>query len=391
MSQTLVGLSPDLTRLVEESYDIEVRGANLLVHHVPFVNASGSVEYGILVSELSTNGERTIRPGRHEMWLVGGVPYDHMGRRVSVVNSEVPTDFGPGLVASCSMSAKVHNQPPENYYDKVVNYVSILSHYARGIDATAKHTEFPVRESTAEESVFRYHDSFTSRAGLSAVTAKLSIATVAIVGLGGTGSYVLDLITKTPVEEIHLFDDDVLFAHNAFRAPGAASLEELKVEPRKVDYFVSKYDAIRRNIFPHRVKLGAHNVNELSNMSFVFLALDSGPQKKVIVDFLISANIPFVDSSMGMQRKENTLRGQMQVTTGKSEHYGHIGRRISFADVNADEYDWNIQTADLNMMNAALAVIKWKKMLGYYADERQELNSSYTVASNLLISGETPE
>lgn len=391
MSQTLVGLSPDLRRLVDESYDIEIRRENLLVHHVPFVNEGGSVQYGILVSELSTNGEQTIQPGRHEMWLVGGIPYDHRGQKVSVVNSEVATDFGEGLVAACSMSAKVHNQSPANYYEKVVNYVSILSRYARGVEPTSTHANFPARESSIEESVFRYHDSFTSRAGLSAVTAKLRIGKVAIVGLGGTGSYILDLVAKTSVDEIHLFDHDAFYAHNAFRAPGAASLDELRVEPCKVNYLANKYDVMRRNIFPYPVMLSAENVSELNGMDFVFLALDAGPQKKTIVDALVAANVPFVDASMGMQRKENTLRGQIQVTTGKSGHYGHIGRRISFADVNANEYDWNIQTADLNMMNAAMAVIKWKKFLGYYADERQELNSSYTVASNLLINGETPE
>lgn len=391
MSQTLVDHSPDLTRLVQESYDIEIRGSNLLVHHVPFVNSTGTVEYGILISELSTNAERTIKPGRHEMWLVGGVPYDHLGRKVSVVNSEVPTSFGPGLVAACSMSAKVHSQPPEDYYDKVVNYVGILSSYARGLDPSATHANFPVRESTSDESVFCYHDSFTSRAGLSAVSEKLQKDRVAIVGLGGTGSYTLDLVAKTPVEEIHLYDDDVLYAHNAFRAPGAASLDELRSEPHKVTYFAAKYEAIRRNIFPHPVKVTEGNIGEITSMTFVFLALDAGPTKQMIVKALESANVPFVDSSMGVQRKDDSLRGVLQVTTGSKGRYSHISKRISFVDVNANEYDWNIQTADLNMMNASMAVIKWKKMRGYYADDKREFNSTYTVTRNQMISGEVAD
>src|SRR5580693_3571917 len=109
MSQTLVGRSPDLAQLLEESYDIEIRDSNLLVHHVPYVDSAGSVQYGILVSELSTNGERTIQPGRHEMWLVGGVPYDHLGQKIRVVIDEEGLDFGSGLRASCRMSAKVHS------------------------------------------------------------------------------------------------------------------------------------------------------------------------------------------------------------------------------------------------------------------------------------------
>jgi hypothetical protein len=35
---------------------------------------------------------------------------------------------------------------------------------------------------------------------------------------------VLDFTAKTHVKEIHLFDGDTFFQHNAFRAPGAANL-----------------------------------------------------------------------------------------------------------------------------------------------------------------------
>jgi len=391
MSQTPVGRSPDLTKLVEEEYDVEVRDENLLVHHVPFVNVNGAVEYGILVSELTTNGEQTVRPGRHEMWLVGGIPYDHLGQKILIINDENPHDFGGGLVAACRMSGKVHGQHPENYYDKVANYVRVLSEPARAIDPSATHKNFPARESRADESVFRYHDAATSRSGLSAVTGKLKLGKVAIAGLGGTGSYILDLVAKTPVEEVHLYDDDTLYAHNAFRSPGAASLDELKASPRKVDYLFSKYDPMHRNIVPHPVRVTAENVAELSDMSFVFLAIDAGPGKRVIIEALEAAYVPFVDCGLGVQRHENSLRGKLRVTAGTDGHYSHIPSRVSFGNENDNEYDWNIQTADLNMMNAAMAVIRWKKLFGYYVDGKQEFHSTYTVAWNQMLSGEVAE
>lgn len=388
MSSTLVGRSPDLTQLVEEEYDIEVRDGNLLVHHVPYVNSLGAVEFGILVSEVTTNGEQTLQPGRHEMWLVGGIPYDGLGQKVRIVNNENPHDFGGGLIAACSMSGKVHGELPPNYYDKVSNYVRILSGYARLIDPAVTHKGYPPRESKAEESIFRYHDAATSRAGLSAITAKLRLGRVAIVGLGGTGSYILDLVAKTPVEELYLYDDDVLYAHNAFRFPGATSLEELRASPRKVDYLFSKYDLMRRNIIVHASKVTHHNVADLLSMSFVFLAIDAGQAKRLIIEELEAAQVPFVDCGMGVQRQENFLRGVLRVTAGMEGHYSHIRAHVSFGSENDDEYDWNIQTADLNMLNAAMAVIRWKKMCGYYADEKRELNSTYTVTRNQMISGE---
>jgi len=388
---TLVDRSPDLTQLVADGYDVEVRDGNLLIHHAPYVNSAGQVDYAILVSELSTNAERTITPGRHEVWVVGDVPHDHQGSKISIIADENRFDYGNGLVACCRLSGKPGGQMPVDYHQKISNYVDVLGRYARAIDPTATHTDYPPRETSAEESVFCYHDSATSRAGLSAVTAKLKVGKIAIVGLGGTGSYVLDLVAKTPVNELHLYDDDVLYAHNAFRAPGAATFDDVKETPPKVQYFAERYSQFRRNIVPHPVRVTEGNVDELLAMDFVFLTLDAGPSKRIIVERLKEHGVAFVDCGMGVQRQDNSLRGIVRVTTGAKDHCEHLDRRISYADVGADEYDWNIQTADLNMLNAAMAVLKWKKLCGYYVDSKHEYNSQFTVARNQLHNGEVAE
>ena len=64
--------------------------------------------------------------------------------------------------------------------------------------------------------------------------------------MGGTGSYVLDLVAKTPVPEIHLFDGDRLLNHNAFRSPGAPTLAQLGEKQLKVTYFADIYSRMRR-------------------------------------------------------------------------------------------------------------------------------------------------
>ena len=128
--------------------------------------------------------------------------------------------------------------------------------------------------------------------GLSAVTAKLKVSKLAIVGLGGTGSYILDLVAETPVGEIHLFDDDVLLAHNAFRTPGAASFSELERKPKKVDYLSGKYSAMRRKIVAASAEISHDNVDELQDMDFVFIAADGGSHTKTIVEALESWSVP---------------------------------------------------------------------------------------------------
>lgn len=72
--------------------------------------------------------------------------------------------------------------------------------------------------------------------------------------------------------------------------------------------------------------------------------------------------------------------------TGIPGHRDHVraGNRIAFA-VGGDEYDHNIQIADLNMLNAALVVIKFKKLCGFYADDERELFTAWTIAASQLL------
>jgi len=76
-----------------------------------------------------------------------------------------------------------------------------------------------------------------------------------------------------------------------------------------------------------------------------------------------------------------------RVTTSTPDQREHISQRVSFSDNDSDNpYDKNIQVADLNALNAALAVIKWKKLCGFYLDLEKEHNTTYTTSCNLLTS-----
>jgi hypothetical protein len=53
-------------------------------------------------------------------------------------------------------------------------------------------------------------------------------------------------------------------------------------------------------------------------------------------------------------------------------------------------YDSNIQIAELNAFNACLAVIKWKKLYGFYLDLEHEMHSVYQIDGNVLTGEDTP-
>lgn len=391
MSHQLISHSPDLNRLRNEGFDIEVVSNYLLVRHVPYAANGGVVAYGTIVSELSVSGQSTIRPGNHVISFAGGVPCDNFGVQLKQINSVGQMTLAEGVISDCTFSSK----PPEGYYSdyyaKITLYVNMISGFAQALDSSATARTFPVVRVDEEDYVFRYLDSASSRAGISFIADKLALPRVAIIGLGGTGSYILDLISKTPIKEIHLYDDDRFHAHNAFRSPGAASSDELDLAPLKVDYFLQKYNPIRTGIVVHPVRVDDLNVAELREMSFVFIAMDSGPDKKCIVEELERVGIPFVDVGMGLYRHDDEIDGIVRVTTSTPGRRDHVWnhQRISFAEFPNDEYH-NLQVADLNMLNAALAVIKWKKLFGFYADYEHEHFSAYAIGSHRLLNDDVP-
>ena len=257
------------------------------------------------------------------------------------------------------------------------------------VDPNVTAKTFPVNELVkehGEKGVFNYIDTASSRAAIDSVTNKLALESIAIVGLGGTGSYVLDLVAKTPVREIHLFDGDTFLQHNAFRSPGAASIEDLQAKPAKTRYFARKYSKMHRGITGHESNIDESNVEQLQTMDFVFLCLDQGPAKGLIVQKLEEFGIPFVDVGMGVDLTDNTLGGILRVTASTVSRRDHVRNRISFAGDDGDnEYANNIQIADLNALNAALADIKWKKLFGFYRDLKGEHHTTYTIDGNLLL------
>lgn len=387
MSQQLINHSPDLKRLRDEGYDVAVQSNYLLIRRVPYVNSNREVKRGILISELSLAGDVTTAPSTHVVYFTGDHPCNKDGSLLMKIKHQSEQQrLGPDLVANHSFSSKP-SEGYKDYYEKMSTYATIISSPAESIDPRATATVFPIIEAEADHSVFNYMDTASSRAGIQIVSRKLELAKVGIIGLGGTGSYVLDLVAKTPIKEIHLFDGDQFLQHNAFRSPGAPSLDELRAAPKKVVYFKSRYAHLHRHIVANDCFIDASNIEQLRGMSFVFLCLDSGSAKKVIVEKLEDWAVPFIDVGMGVELVDDALGGILRITTSipKTPQSAKSRQRISFSERGENnDYSRNIQIADLNALNATLAVVKWKKLCGFYRDLEKEHTSVYTIDGNIL-------
>lgn len=386
MSQQLINRSPDLKRLRDEGYEIEVcQGGYLVVHAVPYLDHSRQLRIGTLVSELTLAGDITTKPGSHTVYYSGEYPCDRDGSPIPQIrNSSKRKTLTPGLDVDHMFS----NKPKggyKDYHEKITTYVKIITHPAISLFPHANPCTFKLIESD-ESSVFEYIDTASSRAGIGAVSDKLSGKKIGIVGLGGTGSYILDLVAKMAVGEIHLFDGDVFQQHNAFRSPGAASLASLQTHAPKVDYFQKLYSELHRNVVPHAFFVDESNVETLKGLDFVFLCLDNNQARKQIATKLEEFGISFIDVGLGVNLIDDTLIGQIRVTTSTSSTREPARSRMPMSDLNVDnDYVSNIQVCELNALNASFAVMKWKKLEGFYQDLETEYNMVYAVNVNQLV------
>lgn len=201
----------------------------------------------------------------------------------------------------------------------------------------------------------------------------------------------LDLVAKTPAREIHLFDGDLFEQHSAFRAPGAASLRELEEKMMKTDYFARRYAPMRKGIVSHPAYIDETNLPLLDGADFVFLCVDKDAVRRLICNFLLERGIPFVDVGMGLTllADESALIGTCRATLCTPAKYDHFGQHApQGTSIGDDLYRSNIQVADMNMMNAALAVGLWKKHLNFYLDHWRPHQTTYSIDSHSLTRGE---
>lgn len=395
MSQLQISRSPDLSRLRAEGYNISVEGGHLVMRDVPYVTPSKQIARCTIADPYNDAGGR---PGDHTVWVAGEALCDQNGQVLTRYLADAGMHnqpISPSVTAQWRLSIKMKGeggQPiaDEDYYSKFTRYVEKLGAPVKALGGTETARTYPlVLPDPEEHLVFKYHDTASIRADIVPISKKLEGQRIAIVGVGGTGSYILDLVAKTPVAEIHLYDSDVFLQHNAFRAPGAASVEDLGRHPFKVEYFTKVYENMRGGIVPHPAGLTAENAHELGSMNFVFMAVDPGEHKKLAIAAMQQSGVPFVDCGMGLYIVDGRIAGQVRLTTVTSAKADHIDRHIKPNQAGVpNEYSHNIQVAELNALNAALAVMRWKKHLGFYGDEDHEHQSTYIIDGNALLNEE---
>jgi hypothetical protein len=354
-------------------------GGHLIVRHIPYVTNTKQIEFGVLITDLTlVSSNKTGKPGTHVIHFQGQQPCDKEGKPIRAIQHSSHNHN----MANVTVQHAFSNKPVggyKDYHEKITTYINIISAHAKALDPDVTAQTFKPVVDTDTGSVLHFIDTNSSRANLEQVNKKLEGQKIGIIGLGGTGAYILDFIAKCKVKEIHLFDGDLYLLHNAFRSPGSPTKEILDKQLKKVHYYKMLYSNLHKNIIAHDYYVTAENIHELGGMTYVFIAVDKADVKKPMLEYFLENQVTFIDSGMGINNVDDSLIGILRVTTSTEKKNNHIGSRIAMAEAEDDEYNTNIQIAELNALNAALAVVKWKKLCKFYQDLEAEHHTTYSI------------
>lgn len=373
MFQKLVNHNEDLRRLVEKGYAVAFDSNYLVVRDIPYLDSDRKLQIGAIVTKLEFIDQERVTQSDHQIFFAGSVPYGLDGRPIpnlaggpmQLALSEACTD----VVVQRSFSNKPKSAGRfQDFFEKIESYVAIISGPAIELYNANPYT-FRVVKEVVSDSVFKFHDTLTSRAEITDLSAKFKDDVVAVIGVGGTGAYVLDFLVKTPVREIRAFDLDLFHVHNAFRSPGKLDSNELG--KLKAEVYRSRYDNFRTGLNVTPKFIDASSADELNGVTFAFVCVDKGSSRAGIFDLLISKSIPFIDVGMGLSRKNGSLNGMLRTTYYSAEHGQMVRDKglAELADAPENLYRTNIQIGELNALNAALAIIRFKQLRGFYFEE----------------------
>lgn len=366
--QELASRNPFIDALVKQGYDVGFINAHLVIFGVPYLNAAGELKYLDMISPLDLReGSLIDAPSDHKVYFDGEIPCNMDGQKIAAGTSEEKRVVSDHIVGTRMLSSKPEGMRAyHSIEEKITQYLAVITAPAihKFPEATprralAKHLEAP-------PSPLKFPDGLSARQGLVELSHKLRGRKVAIVGCGGTGAYVLDYVAKTHLEEIHLFDGDIVHVHTLFRLPGVYGEKHLGLP--KVEALAQTYAGFHGGIKSHAERVDQNNIAQLAGFDFVFICVDDGPSRQLIAQACHDTAVRFVDVGMGLDKGNNGLFGFVRTAGGEQGDFDKLSGTPYLPAQNAHdaEYRNQPQIAELNALNAAMAVIRFKQQMGFF-------------------------
>ena len=266
----------------------------------------------------------------------------------------------------------------------------LLHRYAKQIIGAVSQAGYSEPAALAIPNPFHIPNTFEARAAIAPVQDRIRGQRIAIIGLGGTGAYLLDLIAKTPESEIHLLDCDCVDWHTFKRAPGAPTAEDIELVRAgsllKVDYYHSKYAAFRDGIHPHPVKVDSPQMfaEFLSDhpIDYAFVCIDQltdgdSARQDDVYRAVTEAGVPFIDSGVSITLENCAVRGA--VTTSSYDAGSDAWKdAIPNARLEGGAPGYrNVQLPEVNAAATTFAVMEWRRRTGQYVSESRSFYQKF--------------
>lgn len=185
---------------------------------------------------------------------------------------------------------------------------------------------------------------------------------IAIVGLGGVGAWIADLLVKSDVAEIHGWDHDEIEAKNIIRMPGAVNPNW--IGKKKARWFQDTYSQVHNNVIGHEQKVTEHNADKVgAGISFGFIAVDRDDARTAAIDAFSNRRIPFVDIGLSPSRTDRKVDVSIRIIIARPYLEGWRAAVPVVDQVGQGIYG-RLELPDLNATAAGLAVQNWRKFCG---------------------------
>jgi len=241
--QELANHNPFVQDLLDQGYHIDFINGYFVIYSLPYLGQDGTLKYGDWFSPVDLNGWVIDAPSNHQAWFRGDRPHYQNGQVLPLGGGIHRVTVAEGVVTDHSFSFKLKDttgqmRPYRSFEEKITTYLDAIVGPAMTIYSDATPLRGIEIEAAAQGSPLRFPDTLSSRYSMNDLSLLLRGKKVAIIGLGGTGSYILDFLARTHLDQIALFDDDKVHVHTIFRIPGfiPRAIGKLKVEALAQQY-----------------------------------------------------------------------------------------------------------------------------------------------------------
>ena len=144
---------------------------------------------------------------------------------------------------------------------------------------------------------------------------------------------------------------------------------------------------MHERIMAHPVYLTRLNRELLDGITFAFVCVDDAEARGEIFTLLGEMKVPFIDVGMDVERVDDTLDAMVRTCLSTPDDRGaEVHAPTRRADEGGEDiYGDNIQTAELNALNAALAVVAFKRYVGFYLNLCDEKAAFFSTNDHVLV------